>query len=289
MLNQDKLKHINHNKNIWNSISEIQNICGLIDYDIAEILNVPTLEFKSKKSALSDLTSFEVLKIAEAFELDIWHLINNDFDHQIVKDRFDGKRNTLSSRYTENPFSKKRTQVNILNYLEENYFSLADSCYKRFQLNEECFENQDDVISIKFLEDLCDYLQSKKFSYEEFYKMGTNSYEVNKNSPMADVLKKCRSIPELYQFIAEGMSESYDLNFKYQIDSISSGVVKVTEIPSEKSLEANKGKVGNYTSTVIKSGVIASLPKFINKEEADISITKSAYHDSKYTQFTIEY
>ncbi len=85
----------------------------------------------------------------------------------------------------------------------------------------------------------------------------------------------------------ERINYKYDLNFDYKYRKLSSREILIEETPTKLAQEVARGNIGNELTTLVKTGVMASIPSYIEQEVSDIEVIKSIHRGDSTTEFLI--
>lgn len=163
----------------------------------------------------------QVLQLTRELKLDPERLARGEVDMAALLTRHRGPANELPEVYSVAAYSKRRTSLHLLSYLERQLGPEAvDELLWRFDLDHRSFKDPDGVINLRFLTDLTGYLARKGATPDLLFDMGANAARVNRDSELGILLRSCESVPEAYDLQVNHLMGHYDRNFRYRLLSL---------------------------------------------------------------------
>lgn len=199
--------------------------------------------------------------------------------------------NVLPDKYLKSKNSKKRTSINILQYLESLGGDLnLVLLLRELQVHPLAFDNYEDSISIEFLEDLTSLLSRRGFGVRDFFEMGLYSYHSNKSSRLGLELRKSKNTRDLIDRLIANHVTSYDQNFLYELIRLDRDSAIVRAKPSEKTQsELGRVEIGNQMICAAKSGAFASLSAYVGMPFSKVKKTACIHDGDHYCELQIDF
>ena len=270
-------------------------ILNLDDKHLGELLKVNTCDVRHVLTGQRKVTVHNLLHALNHFHVSLEAILENRVDYKTLEAQFKQKGSSdqdgLNEFYTENGHNKKRSVINILNYIEANE-SIEDKflILRDFQMKLSDFDNPDEIINNRFIVELLDRLFKRGYSLKEIMAMGEFSYECNKDGVLAESLGRLSSSRELLEYFFDVAVKKYDTNYKYCITKLTDEYCEVDLYQNTDVLDAMKTeKLGSPLVSLMKSGVIKTLPKFIGMDDFDVKIGKSIHAGDDHCSYVIHY
>ncbi len=246
---------------LWENIESIRWSLRFSHKDVADMLLLTLKEYETLKQKKAALSAKSIMNFTLQLEIDPLKLIEGTIDIMALVQRRYSDRAYIPERYQVAAFSRRRTSIHILDYLNKRIGpKYVDSILWKFDLDRAAFTNPDLTINIRFLTDLCSHLHQHGASYDTFYQMGVNSTSVNKDSPFAILMRGSRSVLDAYDLQINHLSHFYDQNYNYRIlfgDS-TSVVIESTQRENVLNLLQTPSFGSTYVCTA-RSGVMAAM------------------------------
>lgn len=252
---------------IWETVERIRRSLQLSHGAIASLLQMsPRLYWKyRRRKRPPSLHSFTDFALALRLSVDSVYAGNIDF--RSLRLHFRGKRDYLPERYQCAAFSRRRTSVYLLDYIERFHgWRARDAILRRFQLTEELLSDPDGSINIRFLTDLCKYLRETGVPDHEFVRMGSYSVITNRNTPLGKLFASFRHPYVAYERLFSGLiGQYYDENFQYRLLRMNSSECLMEarqnqDVASALGLKA----LGSRQTCDARLGAMLSLPGYLS-------------------------
>ncbi|GEM_PF-5442920 len=275
----------------WLNLNQIQNILLLDDGSLCRILDISKETFLKAKSKQRPIELERMDYLFDRLGITIDHFIEENYDIAQARERFMGEQYALPARYSYAKFSKSRTIINCLKYIELSYGSnFKNSILRSLQIDPRFFDNPERLMNINVLTDFCVLLNKLGLNKEDFVAMGKMSYIVNNEGPLGERLRSHRNVNELFEDICSNESKNFDLNFDYYITRVSNGSIHVGSRPTEMALEyLNHAELGSNFVCDTKLGVFGSFPQYLGSKASYAEKTRCMREGHSYYEYKINY
>ncbi len=270
-------------------------ILNLEDKHLGELLQVKTRDVRHVLSGKRSVTIHNLLHALNHFHVSLEAILEDRVDYKVLEAQFKqngtGESGEFNEYYTKNGHNKKRSVINILNYIEK-HGSIEDKflILRDFQMKLSDFDNPDETINNRFIVELLDRLFKRGYSLKEIMAMGEFSYECNKDGELGQSLNRLRSPKELLAYMFEVSVKKYDTNYQYKINKLTDELCEVELHQNPDVLDAMKvDKLGSPLVSLMKSGVIKTLPSFLGMDDFDVKIGKSIHAGDEHCSYLIQY
>ena len=230
----------------------------------AEMLGVTKKDYDQICSSKKEPSALTIMNLAEKLGLNFESIIQNKIDYAAVAARMSGNQNYIPEHFMVGALSKRRTSINVLDYVEDFHgWRTKLRLLREFNMSEAAFSNPDELISIQFLMNICEHLIQNGHSPNELYAMGSYSVITNQNSPIGQKLRSIVDLAEIYEVTFTDLSPNYyDRNFNYRLLNLdwTNGRCSVEAAPSEEGKDALKThRVGSKYLCMLRAGTFSSL------------------------------
>jgi hypothetical protein len=122
-----------HNQRLWNNVEAIQQSLALSDHQIAEVLGMSETTFQHNRNRKAFLSVNSVERFSGITHVTLDELYSDEINLESVRFRFTHALNHIPERYSKAAFSKRRTSINVLAYIEFRYgFKVKREILKKF-------------------------------------------------------------------------------------------------------------------------------------------------------------
>ncbi len=281
------------NTSIWVTIDKIMHTLCWNDAELLERLQITEKQFMHQKKLNLSPSLDAITNLTESLGISIESLINGKIDFQTLLDHASGNLTKLPERYSSAKFSKVRTSIHLLDFIENNLgWSAKKTIYNHFQINESIFENAESTVNFLMPSDICQYIGEKfKAPTSLLYKIGAHSSTVNKNSILARVLSAYKKPKELHENIfTEIVHRFYDKNQIYKILKLTNQycIVELNFRDEVKDLLKLKTP-GNQFACHSIAGSISSLTGYINLPNSKVTKIDCIHQGGCSCKFLIDF
>lgn len=254
------------NELLWEKLIQIQNTLLLDDTGMGKLLDLSQESFslmKQRKGAL-ELGQLDVLTNQVGISMN--QLFSESLDLNQIRNLYFGNEYTLPRKYDFAKFSKSRTIINCLTYIEMKFGSeFRNTILRELQVDPRFFDSPDRQMNIGVLRDLCSLLAKFGMKEADFINMGKMSYFVNKEEGLGKDLGSHSNVIDLFADICENHSDKFDQNFDYFITKCEKDGISIGSKPTELALDyLDVKEVGSSLTCITKLGVFGSFPHYLN-------------------------
>lgn len=276
----------------WNTIDKIKSTLSYSDHQIAEIMELKPSQYAALKlqGNIPKITSG--VKLCNYLNVSLENLITGSIDYSVLKNHLKLKSSILPQKYTYGAFGRRRTLINIFDYLEKWYgWEKVSLVLRKFQMSYDLFLDPEAPINNLFIVDLLQFLSKVGFTDLELFMMGAHSAHSNKNSPIAKKIKKSKTPQKLMQLMIEDrITDLYDQNFYYELQELKEEHCVVNIHQREAVAESLKlNKMGSKQLSINKAGVFSSMTCLAGFPQSKVIRTKSTHEGNDYCQYRLEF
>jgi len=282
---------MNLHKEFWNQLDSIQSTLLLDDVTMGEMFDLSALEFKSARKSDKSLSLEHLDILLDRAGLSIDSFFEGTYDSTQVRKKFFGDDLSLPERYTVAKYSKARTIINCLTFIELKFGTdFKNSVLRTLQLDVRFFDDPERELNINLLRDLCNLLLKLGMKSKDFINMGRMSYQVNRTSTMGEAFGAHKRVDDLMADICENHSVKFDKNFDYFITHKRRDEISIGSRPSERVLEhLSQDEIGSEEICLTKLGVFGSFPLYLNKVNSHALKTKCMRSGDPYYEYTVKF
>ncbi len=263
------------NPDIWVTIDKIKHTLGWNDAELLDRLQLTKKQLVSEKQLNLSPRLDVITNLTESLGISIESLITGKIDFQTLFAHASGNIKKLPERYSSAKFSKVRTSIHLLDFIENNLgWNAKKSIYNHFQINESILKNAESTVNFLMPSDICQFIGEKfKAPPTLLHRIGAHSSTVNKNSILGRVLSAYKSPKTLHENIfTEIVHRFYDKNQIYKILKLTNQycLVELNFRDEVKDLLKLK-KPGNQFACHSIAGSISSLTGYINLPNSKVT------------------
>ncbi|MBT3980224.1 MAG: hypothetical protein HOE90_02660 [Bacteriovoracaceae bacterium] len=272
-------------------VKKFQFLAGWNDLEMARILQVGESEFKQILADKKKFPIFAFQEMLNVLNVDFNSAILDSVDYKFLLDSFEGNVDSLPKYFAKGAFGKKRTVINILDYIEENYgLVYKTSLLREFQLKEHHFSDPEAAINNNFITDLLGSLYERGHDLNEVSKMGEQSYYSNKHGALGKILSQFSTPQEVFACIVEEIIDRFDRNFDYEIHKMNGELCEIrVRSNSDVADILEKKNLGNLPLSVSKVGVMSTFPMYAGFPKASVNLSKSIHLGDSYCSYHINF
>ncbi len=278
--------------NTWDVIDRISKTLKLSDRDLAEMLLSTDKELEQLKLRKKTLSADKIFSLAGRLDLSFDRVMSGKIDYQALTEHFWGNKNYLPEYYQKSAFSKRRTTLFILNYIEQNYgWRERLSILHHFQLNEAIFAKPDEMINFQFGSDLCSYLYRYKLGAREMANVGVQSFLSANSEQVKKELSDCESVGEIYERMCSSLIQKYfEKNFSYRVVKMSDSHCTVAAKPNPELAEVmENATIINPAISIARTGIAAAYPMILGLPSAEVKLSACLHQGDKETRYEIDF
>jgi len=258
----------------------------------AEILKITERDYQLVLHSQKDISAVALAELAELLKLDFEVFATGAIDYQGVVARHQGNLAYLPDRYSMGAFSRKRTSLGVLQYLEQYYgWRTRDALLRTLQVSETVFQNPEELISVRFLNDTVKHLAKRGYQKYEIFGMGAHSMIVNQGSVFAHALAQCQTPMEAYEkMVLELLAPHFERNYQYRLMYADHSHCILDVKPSEELLSACALKeVASPELCSYRAGVAASVCGYLSLPLSHVTEIRCIHDGAPSCQFNIDY
>ncbi len=272
----------------------LENIRAAIDVSPGLWLDITDLtseQYRKIKLGRGELPVTSLTKIAHNLDLNTGMLLNGNIDYVALSEHFIGNATYIPEKYSIGAFSRRRTVVNILDFLTARLgIEARYRILRRFQIKPKSFSEPNEFVNIRLVADALD-VAAEMIPHDDLaFMLGAHSVVSFKESPIGLTLRKLRNVSSIYEYIVYELNSLYDENHQYSITHMDRDGCVVHSGPSEKLMDALKTKTpGNVSVCKYRAGVAGSAPTYIGMPMANVRKTHCIHWNDRYCRFEIDF
>lgn len=258
---------------------------------MAAMMGLSSTAYRNHKSRSRSLPVDSVFSLADHIPISFERIMGGGVDLETLHEHAKGNVGHIPARYRIGAFSKRRTSVNAL-YFIENHLGAAskDEILKHLQVNPAVFKNPDETISIHFVTDVLNYLARYQHRRESFVQIGRYSTDTNRHSRLAQVYAECRTPSEMYDKLFNALVSNYDENYDYRLTRLSKIGATLRVYQRKRTEDALNLRVyGSVPICWMRIGINAALPKYKQLPEANVTKTKCIFEGDDCCEMEIDF
>lgn len=270
------------------SLERLRLTARLSNQEWFDILDVPWSDYQDLKNGSTVINDKIVERAADFFKLQPDDLRLGRFDFARLAAKFECDV-PIPERYSRAAFGRVRTSMTSIEFLEAAHgWRLRLDALQALGMTESALSDPFAPISMRFITDLCSYLQRRQFASHEFRAMGHHTYLANRHSVVGLLFSSLRNPAEIYEsFFGESM-ELFERNCSYTITKLDSQNLTL-EVLSDPDVAAETGvkHLGNTHVCELKAGMFAVLPRYLDLPLAHVVETECVHRGGTVCRFEI--
>lgn len=277
---------------LWAVLRRIQMTLGLPDSDFAGVLELREREFErlGAHRAEPPLRSLEALSHRLNVSLDA--ILDGDIDYRVLRARFLGRPQELPEKYLIGAASRRRTVVNVLDFVEREFGWISRTrILRRFQVDEAALLAEDSLINARLSTEICAWLGSWWDAPDVFRRMGMNSLRLNRKGPFGVELAAARDVHELFEMcFPDLIARHIENNFNWRLRARNTDRIVVRGAPNPAAYQLTAGKLILRSQICqVRQGYIASLPLYLNLPAARVRKISCVYAGDSGCDYDVEF
>lgn len=256
--------------------------------DVLE-LTLPDYARKYLVSRCGELPLFSLLSAVRRLDLSIESVLvkPNSLDFTALKEHVKGNQTYIPERYTSAAFSKKRSFVNSLNYIEKfRGYPTRNVVLRKLQIKEAALFDPDAPISINSMIDMYPHLRACGMQDAQIYHSGLYTMATSKNSPVGKALSKHKKTRDAYEHFFNELTVGIEKNCHYSLSKLEDDYMVVDSISRVDAAEAMKVKhIGSADGCLVRAGVMGGVPALIGNPFVTVVETKCVHRGDSICRF----
>jgi hypothetical protein len=257
-----------------------------------EILDVSTADYVRILEGTQPLSLLSLEALASYLDLSLDLILAGQLDYAALCARIRGDAAALPERYMQGAFSKRRTSINLLAYVEHAFgWPAVKRVLRRLQVHEAAFANPDELISLRFLEETCALLKEMGVDSQGFREMGSYSVVTNRDGSLGQLMAQAGSQRDLYSIMIEDASSRfYDTNFTYSLGRLSDEGCVIAARPTAEACDALGTRLpGSPEICLSKQGVFSSAAGYIGIPNLRVTEPRCIHRGDARCEYHVEF
>lgn len=231
------------------------------------------------------------LNLAIMLNVDPSDLMYGRLDYKALAEHYRGNALYIPERYFNTAFSKLRSSLHVLSYIERTRGEYErNRMLRKFQISSEVFNDPTTQISFRFLSDLCAFLEQSGYADEDFARMGRLSAVVNKTGPVGSVLAQRKPPRAIYE---DGLSlamSCFDEDHDYRVVQATQNSVTVRAELKPGIREAlGPDGIGNLSTCLVRREVLASFTSYSGLGFAKAAETQCIHRGHSHCEYEFDF
>lgn len=282
-----KTKQIPH---LWDTLERIRFTLNLGHSAFAQLLALTEKEYWALRKKRKEPSISSTIELTKNLNIGFDSLILCQFDEKTLERHFYGEKDHLPEKYRVGAFSKRITVVPLLNFIQD-HFGLQDRSLilREFQLTNAAFLDPNAPINLRFAIDLGNYVLKYQNNPDLLVEMGKYSVSTHKNTIISQLLTEESSLPLVFEKMATEITpKMIESNYQWRIESSSDQILRIRGTPSLDLQNYHpKEYVFSQVACLIRSGVIGSIPSYLNLPSLPVKKTACISQGDPHCRFEV--
>lgn len=257
----------------------------------SDILRVTPKEYGRIKAGLKPLSATSLVYIIDKFNLSAEALFAGKIDYSAAAAHYHGNIEHIPERFMVAATSRRRTALNILDYVEKNAgWQTALLAKRHFQINDAALVNKDGYINIIFMTELLDYFRSKGLNANQLMATGSYNTLMNRETPLGAELSALGTPSAVYETMLVDRISYLEKNCDYKILRLNKNSC-VLQVKSKRDVADALGlrEIGSENAYLYKAGVFSATPSYLGLPFADVKETSCVHKGGSSCRFEVDY
>jgi hypothetical protein len=279
------------NNTLINFLEQSKGVLQESDDQFAARVMLCADDYRKVINGTRKLSLLELSKFSEVLNVSLEAILTHKVDYGFLKKFLDDQaQDVLPEQYSFSALSKRRTIVNILDYIRKDRGTREVLFLLRyFQLTPKHFKDPEKTINNNFIVDLLKLCREQNYTNEEIIKMGKESYNSNSRNALGGILCDSNDMIELFEKIFIKHINLFDLNFDYQLLKLNNNECNLrVKAKADVCEQLNKKIIGSNNLDFYKQGVISTFSNYIGLPDAKVQLVRSTENDS-FCEYKIDF
>lgn len=280
-------------RRIFTVLETARVMTGTKHKDWAKVLKMSALSYEADYlSGCHSLPASALAYAAERLNLPIEAFLEDwPIDYDTLVSHFRGEIHEMPEKYAIASFSKKRTAVNLLDYVGGYDGAIFRAKLLRsLQLSERSLSDLDSPVNIQLITDLIDGCRKLGYDDRRILSIGAHSLETNRPTAFGSELAKAKTTAHVYERMVTELVGFYEKNCSYKLISLSADSCIVESISNPDVATAlGVRHVGSPSGCIVKSGILTSTPGYIDMPFAKVIETHCVFRGDPACRFHIDF
>jgi hypothetical protein len=280
-----------HSNPLYATVENLRLATGVTHLQWAEVLRLTASEYERLKQGHSELSTPSLFSLCQYVDLSVEAILLGNVDLKAVSERFSGNHDYLPDCYQVAAFSRRRTALYFLDFVESQHgWYWRNRILRHLQVSEALFKSPDSPVNIQFMTDMMGYLKKNGFRDEDFFNVGLNSRIVNQNAPWAIELGRLGDPAQAFESLILDLMSQVERNSTYQITRLGEGQCRVesksnVDVASALGLKHVSSREGCFQ----RAGALACVPGYQNLPLARVTETRCEHLGDSVCRFEVDF
>ncbi len=282
----DILKH-----RVWRSIDELRQTLSWTHQEMANALSLSPRAYHKNRTQGRALQASSTFQLASQLKLDPEALSLGEIDFTAFRKQYCGNHSFLPEKYSQGAFSRRRTSLPLLDFCDQEFGpALTRSLLRKVQVHRIVFDDPNAFINIRFLMDACAYLEQYGYHSDVYFRFGTHSAIINRESEIGRALASCESVKDAYDLQINHRMHLFEKNCDYHTHQLSKTHCIIESRERVEVLDSLRTKhIGSPLTCRVRTGVASAIATFLNVPMAQTVETHCVHHGDPYCRFHVNF
>jgi hypothetical protein len=257
-------------------------------FDLIEMNWNEYQQFKTDKNQISDRT---IDRLSDYFSLTPVQVRTNQIDFKTLTLKMEKGPKELPEAYSKAAYGRKRTSITSLDFVEEFAgWRVRTDVLKSLGVSETALLDPFASISMKFITDLCSYLERRQFKAQDFFAMGAYSFASSRNSVVGKLYSEMPNAAAAYDFFFNSLLKLFEQNCTYTITRMGRNDMTVDYLTNQDvAAESGVRHLGNQHVCHLKTGFISVIPRYLGLPASKITKTACVHTGDPVCRLEIDF
>lgn len=277
---------------LWDTLYRIQATLNLPDQEMADFMRLTRRDFSHLKSRKKEPSVGSIMAFAELINVGFESILINDIDYIALSKQFLGNVFYVPEKYTVGANSRRRTVINLLDYIEKRLgWEQRLQVLRRFQMTEAMFSDPNAEINLRLSVDICSWVLSYYRDETLIHEMGCNAVNTHRRTLMGQELSRAKNLREIFEMMCDFILEKYiERNFKWRIRFQDSMTCIMEGVPNQDLVPIiGESYVNSRIGCLVRGGFIASIPCYLDFPAVEIKKSKCVAQGDGLCRFELDF
>lgn len=279
-----------NSSSVIDTVERLKAISQMPEHEWLDLLEISWKDYQQFRMGFRSSPDNCLENIAHHFNIEQRDLLFGNVDFKKLAIEHDLKGPEVEDYYMVAAHSRRRTTITSIEYLEQTYgWRLKADVLKHFHIKESALQDPFAPVSMRLITDICDYLDHRQFSRNDFYAMGAYTVSGNKKSMLATLLAQTENAQNLYEHFINSLMPMFESNSYYRYNRINALECLITmESNQDISNQLGVKKLGSQNICHLKTGFCASLPGYLGLPFAKVTHTTCEHRGDDACRFHVD-
>lgn len=283
------VKNLSHS--ITESLERLRITSNIGRHDWFDILQLTWSDYQQIR--LGHIVPDEKIleRAANYFKLNPRDILAGNINYTSLALKNDSLMEKLPETYSKAAYGRMRTSISSVNFLEKAVgWRLRLDAIRNLKISESMLQDPFASISMKFITDLCNYLQKRSFGDNDFFAMGAYTFESNDNTIVSKLFSEFASPKEAYEFFFNDCMKLFEQNCTYTITKINDASLTMEYLTNpDVAAEVGTRHLGSPQICQLKKGVTSVIPRYLGLAAAKVNKVSCVHSGDPTCRFDVDF